>query len=216
MAERARMGSPMSARRRQLGGFLDPGDFVETAADLKNLGIRTAEQARKWLKDNGITDTRGWDEMIEQNFAGKAAGAAVKAGAKAKPGEEKPKGGPSKQELIGTVGVAILAIAMLLWALFGSPHYWSLFPSPPYAFYGVMKWVVAGSCCYSAWGCWKLNRALAPMCLILLSVAGIHLLGKMRKAEWPLFNWVGVAGLGLVVFIMVVALKRIPRTEKGS
>ncbi len=104
-----------------------------------------------------------------------------------------------KSEAVGAVGVAVVAIAMLLWAALGSP---------PYAFYGVMKWVVAGSCCYSAWGCWKLNRALAPVSVILLSVAAIHLLGKMRKAEWPLFNWVGVAGLVLVVAIMTVALKR--------
>lgn len=106
---------------------------------------------------------------------------------------------PSKAELIGLIGVVLVTIAMLFWALFGSP---------PYAYFRVMKWVVAGTCCYSTWVCWTLNRALAPLGVVLVTVAAIHIFGKMRRNEWGLFNWIGIVALVLVIIVACIVLNR--------
>ena len=99
----------------------------------------------------------------------------------------------------GAIGVAVVACVCLLWALFGSP---------PYAFFGIMKWVVACSSVYLAVLLWRRSPAFAPLCLILFAVAGVHLLGKMRRDDWKTFNWAGVAALSIGSLPFVKAPKQ--------
>ncbi len=61
-----------------------------------------------------------------------------------------------------------------------------------------MKWAIAIGGAYGAWTLYEANKALAPVSLILVVVAGIHLFAKMRRADWVLFNWVGIAAFGLM------------------
>ncbi len=96
---------------------------------------------------------------------------------------------------MGAMGVALVAIGMLLWALYGHP---------PYAFYGVMKWVVAGSCAFVGWALWRRSRALAPLCLVLFTVGGIHLFGKMRREEWGMFNWAAIGALAISAGVLML------------
>lgn len=91
-------------------------------------------------------------------------------------------------ERFGGAGVSAVAIAMLSWALFGKP---------PYAFFGVLKWAVAGASVYLSWVGYRASKAFAPAVLVLLSVGGIHLFGKMRREDWANFNWAAIAALGI-------------------
>lgn len=102
-------------------------------------------------------------------------------------------------ESIGAVGVAAVAICMLLWAIFGSP---------PYAFFGVLKWVVAAACLIEARSAWNLHRATAPLGLVLLATGAVHVLGKMRREEWVFFNWAAVAALAVAALLILLLPRR--------
>lgn len=97
-------------------------------------------------------------------------------------------------ESMGAIGVAVVAMCMLLWAIFGSP---------PYAYFGVLKWVVGVACLFEASAAWNLNRVLAPIGLVLLTVGAIHVFGKMRREEWVFFNWAAVAGLAVAALLIL-------------
>jgi len=104
----------------------------------------------------------------------------------------------TKSVRAGAIGISTIACACLFWALFGSP---------PYAFFGVLKWVVASSSVYIAVLLWKRSPAFAPMCLILFAMAGVHLLGKMRRDDWKTFNWAGVLALSIGSLPLLTASK---------
>lgn len=87
----------------------------------------------------------------------------------------------------------LVVTGMLLWAIYGHP---------PYAFYSVMKWAVAGSLVFHCRELWRRSRELAPLCLVLATIAGIHIFGKMRREEWTLFNWSAIAALGLAALVL--------------
>jgi hypothetical protein len=99
----------------------------------------------------------------------------------------------------GAMGAAMVACICLLWALFGSP---------PYAFFGIMKWVVAASSAYLAVLLWRRSPAFAPLCLILFAVASVHVLGKMRRDDWKTFNWAGVSALSIGSLPLLKASKQ--------
>jgi hypothetical protein len=101
----------------------------------------------------------------------------------------------------GGIGVVLVACAFLLWALFGSP---------PYAFFGMLKLVVACASVYLAILLWKRSPAFAPLCLLLCALGGIHLFGKMRREDWKTFNWAGVGALS----IGSIPLMRDPEKER--
>ncbi len=94
----------------------------------------------------------------------------------------------TKSVRISGIGIAVVACAFLVWALFGSP---------PYAFFGILKWVVTSASVYLAMLLWKRSPAYAPLCLLLCAVAAVHLLGKMRREDWKTFNWAGVGALSI-------------------
>lgn len=87
-----------------------------------------------------------------------------------------PKTSP---EMLGAVGMSAVCAGMLAWAVWGSP---------PYAFFGIMKWAVAATCAYWALLLWQRSRALAPVSLLLLVAGGLHAFGEMRKEEWEPVN----------------------------
>lgn len=107
----------------------------------------------------------------------------------------------NRQHLIGSLGVSVVCIILLCVALFGSP---------PYAFYGAMKWAVAAGAVYGAWTLFQASKTLAPVSLILAVVAGIHFFAKMRREDWVVFNWAGVIAFALAVILLALQLKTTP------
>jgi hypothetical protein len=100
---------------------------------------------------------------------------------------------------IGICGTCCLALAFLAYALFGRP---------PYAFFPLLKLVVAASAGLSAWGLYMENRRYIPISLCLLLVGGVHLFGRMRRSEWSYYNWSAVGCLLVVVLIFLVSVIR--------
>lgn len=103
-------------------------------------------------------------------------------------------------ESLGALGVAVVCSVLLLWALMGTP---------PYAFFTALKWAVAISNVYVVWVLFKQSRALAPICLVLLTLALIHMFGRMRREEWAFFNWSEIAALAVAALVLLV------RREEG-
>lgn len=98
----------------------------------------------------------------------------------------------------GAAGVSIVCAVMLLWPLFGNP---------PYGYYSVLKLVVAAGSGYAAYALWNLSARLAPICLLLLVSGAIHLLSKMHRVDWVLFNWAAVGLFSIAATIIVVFLR---------
>lgn len=113
-----------------------------------------------------------------------------------------------KQLLIGTSILCGIAVAMLLWALFGSP---------PYAFFLALKWLVAGSCWSAAYCLSQLSKLYIPLVVLLTLAGGIELLGKMQRNQWVPVNWATIGLLLIGVAILVIALVRPTATlDAGS
>jgi len=93
-----------------------------------------------------------------------------------------------RSEINGCVAASLLASSMLLIAIFGSP---------PYAFFGFLKLVVAASSLYLAYVCIRLSSGFIPVALVLAGIAYVHGLMSMRRAEWVTFNWVGIVALSV-------------------
>ncbi|MEQ1934149.1 MAG: hypothetical protein ABL962_09760 [Fimbriimonadaceae bacterium] len=91
-----------------------------------------------------------------------------------------------RAERLGGIGLCIVMCAMFLWTLLGNPQY---------SFYAVMKWCFAGSCCYLAWITFRISRVMVALDVVLLGLGGIHVVGRMRRADWIPFNWAAVATL---------------------
>lgn len=111
-------------------------------------------------------------------------------------------------ETVGAAGMSAVCAVMLSWAVWGSP---------PYAFFGVMKWAVAATCAYWAVLLWLRSRALAPVCLMLLVGGGLHGFGEMRKEEWGPVNLVsGVTLLLIGGFALWPSLSKVGRRWVGA
>jgi hypothetical protein len=100
---------------------------------------------------------------------------------------------------IGICGMSCVAIALLLYALFGRP---------PYVFFSALKWTVAASAVLGAWTLYTQSRRYLPVSVCLLVVGGIHLFGRMRRSEWVTFNWTAVLALTVLIVILLVNLQR--------
>jgi hypothetical protein len=105
----------------------------------------------------------------------------------------------SRDWTIGIVGVGVLAEFLLVYALFGNP---------PYVMYFALKLVVAGATGAGAWALFALSRRYLPISCGLLLIGGIHLLGRMRRSEWVVFNWAGVVSVMVVLVILAINLRR--------
>lgn len=112
-------------------------------------------------------------------------------------GQGTSSGGGSEER--GGVGVPAVAIAMLGWAMFGKP---------PYSFFGILKWAVTGASVYLSWVGYRASKAFAPAVLVLLSVAGIHVFGKMRREDWASSNWAAIAALGVAAVVVALFSRR--------
>jgi glucose uptake protein GlcU len=111
------------------------------------------------------------------------------------PEDTKTDSMPSKPVAFGALGMSAIASAMLLWAIFGSP---------PYAYFGILKLAVAGTCAYLAYVGFNASRAFAPLTLALICVGGIHLFGKMHRQDWMLFNWIGIVSLIISATVLAI------------
>jgi hypothetical protein len=104
----------------------------------------------------------------------------------------------SRDWTIGIVGVAVLAEILLGYALFGKP---------PYVFYSILKWTVAVATGLGAWALLARGRRYLPISVCLLLIGGVHLLGRMRRSQWVMFNWCAVAGLIVMAVILMIDLR---------
>ncbi len=100
---------------------------------------------------------------------------------------------------IGICGVTFVALALLAYALFGRP---------PYAFFSLLKFTVAISAGLGAWALHAESKRYLPISLCLVLIGGIHLLGKMQRSQWVLFNWGAVVCLLVLVVILLIDLRR--------
>lgn len=103
----------------------------------------------------------------------------------------------TRAEAIGAAGVGLLQAMMFAWAVFGSP---------PYAFYGVLKWSSLLAAVYVGWALFQRSRALAPASFVLLSLGLLHVTANMRKDEWPPYNAAG--GFGFAIAFVILAIRR--------
>ena len=108
---------------------------------------------------------------------------------------------------VGICGVALVALALLAYALFGRP---------PYAFFSLLKYTVALSAGLGAWALWLESKRCLPISVCLVLLGGIHLFGRMRRSEWTKFDWGAVIGLIVMVGILLVSLRRKPSTIAPS
>ena len=111
----------------------------------------------------------------------------------------------TKDWKIGICGMSLVAIALLVYALFGRP---------PYAFFSALKWTVAASAALGAWALYTESKRYLPVSAWLLLIGGIHLFGRMRRHQWASFNWMAAGTLVVLVLILLLGLRR--HTEVGS
>jgi hypothetical protein len=110
----------------------------------------------------------------------------------------------TKDWKIGICGVCVVALGSLSYALFGRP---------PYAFFSLLKIVVAAATLLGSWALYSESKRYLPVSLYLFLLGGIHLFGKMRRAEWVKFDWGAVAGIGLLLLILLLTLGRTKSTD---
>ena len=108
---------------------------------------------------------------------------------------------------VGICGLAVVAIALLLYALFGRP---------PYAFFSALKWTVAASAALGAWTLYTESKRYLPVSVCLLIIGGIHLFGRMRRHQWVSFNWIAVASLFVLVAILLLDLGRHANDDRSA
>lgn len=100
---------------------------------------------------------------------------------------------------IGICGVALIALTLLVYALFGRP---------PYAFFTMLKYTVAVSAALGAWALYIESKRYLPVALVLLLIGGIHLFGRMRRSQRVKFDWGAIISLLLLVMILLFSLRR--------
>ena len=105
---------------------------------------------------------------------------------------------------IGICGVCVIALGSLAYALFGRP---------PYAFFSLLKLVVATATLAGAWALYSESKRYLPVSLYLFLLGGLHLFGKMRRSEWVKFDWGAVAGIGLLLLLLLFRLERVAKEQ---
>ena len=100
--------------------------------------------------------------------------------------------------LKGILLACILSIAMLSWPLLGEP---------PYAYYSVMKVVVAGSSFAGAWAVYQHRPWLLPLSFLLAGTGLVELLGKMQREQWVPINQASIVLLLVTGVVCTLNLK---------
>ena len=96
---------------------------------------------------------------------------------------------------VGLIGVAAIAVGMLLYAIYGRP---------PYAFFSALRLTVTVACFVEAWALFSRSRRYLPVCLFAVIIGAIQLFGRMRRTEWWFFNWCGVLVLGISGVLLIL------------
>jgi hypothetical protein len=100
-----------------------------------------------------------------------------------------PKDNPRdsiKAEMAGGISLCILLLSMLAWILLGNP---------PYAFYQLFKWFFGVSSLVLSVVLLRLSAGWLPMVAVLIGLAAVHLIAKLRKVEWVPLNWLAVVAI---------------------
>lgn len=108
-----------------------------------------------------------------------------------------------RQTTIGIFASVVIGSIFLIYALYGDP---------PYAFFGLMRWFIAGTNAALAWLLLSQSKAVAPIALILVGSAGLFLIGAMAREDWTIFNWGQIclfALASLTQFILTTQKKKI-------
>jgi hypothetical protein len=113
----------------------------------------------------------------------------------------------TKDLKIGICGVALVAVALLAYALFGRP---------PYAFFSLLKYTVGISAGLGAWALWSESKRYLPISLCLVLLGAIHLFGRMRRSEWEKFDWSAAIGLIVTAGILLASLRRGPLSTRTA
>lgn len=87
-----------------------------------------------------------------------------------------------------------VSVAMLMYAMYGSP---------PYVYFGALKWVVAATCGLTAWAVYKASAGWAVLSVLLAVSGGIEVFASMRREDWYWFN--GATTILLAVSSVIVA-----------
>lgn len=107
---------------------------------------------------------------------------------------------PSREALCISGLTAVLAVALLAYALFGKPAY---------GFYVPMKWAVGAACAINTYVLFKLSPWLLALGLPIAYSGWIEVSAKFRKTEWVPYNWATMILMGVSVFVCLVAALRV-------
>lgn len=108
----------------------------------------------------------------------------------------------TRQNIVIAFGFSIASTVCLLWALLGEP---------PYAFYSILKMVVAATCGVIAYYGFAVTKWFTPIAIGLVGLGYIHLFEKMRREQWMPFNWAAVIviWIGFLLLWGVVKKKQV-------
>lgn len=99
-----------------------------------------------------------------------------------------------KQIITGAVTSTAIAIASLLYSIYGKP---------PFGYFGFMKLVVTASCLFVTYALYRRSKATAPIGVVLAGLAFVEMTGSMRRQQWLPWNWATVLVLGVAALILV-------------
>jgi hypothetical protein len=106
---------------------------------------------------------------------------------------------------IGVCGVALVALVLLVYALFGRPAY---------PFFAMLRYTVAASIALGAWALYIENKRYLPLALVLLLLTGIHLFGGMGRSEWVKYDW--SAAIALIVLAVILLVRACDSDDRLS
>jgi hypothetical protein len=112
---------------------------------------------------------------------------------------------PMYQRLQATIGISLLAIGMLALAMWGHPPYW---------FFFLLKTCVVLGALFAAHTLWKAAPGTAPVGLLLIGIAAVNALARMRRSQWFTFDLLA-AVLFAVVAVLALGLARPSRGRKA-
>jgi len=98
---------------------------------------------------------------------------------------------------LGIIGLILVAVSMLSYALFGHP---------PYVFFTFLRWTVAAARAIAAWALLSQRKIYLPVSESLVIIGGIHWFDRMRRTDWRIFNWCGIVFLFVAASLIIVEL----------
>ncbi|MEI6513925.1 MAG: hypothetical protein WCO51_11730 [bacterium] len=101
--------------------------------------------------------------------------------------------------LLGILGLAFLSVVMLLYAIYGRP---------PYAYFQLLRYVVAGASGLGAWALFKISRIFIPLSCLLVGMGIVFVTTSMRRNQWLVFDWSAFAMFALLIVILLINLIR--------